>query len=840
MRWCFFLVLMLSTAYFTRLSAQGVSGSVKSTHSEVLPYAAFLITPGNHSGITNEQGRFEMKLPPGNYTIQVHFMGYQGVKKEFSVAAAFTRLDIQLDRQVFELAEVKVKASNEDPAYDMMRQAIAKAPLHRAVVQSYAARSYVKGTMLVKKAPWAVRKLMESEKFKVGTTYVMESVSTLNYVQPATFSEKVISLRSNLPPAVNSQISFASYSFYNVQVAGMTSPLAPNALRIYRFKFQGSKQEGDKRIVKIEVKPRVPGPGVVDGVLYLVYGDWNIHSLELNYIDSEGYPYKFIQQYQQSDDLWMPTKLDITVQITYLGAVADIRYLTSVRDYKVTPNTAMLARLSKQTAAPEIEVDKTARKTAKRNNREIEKQRDDTLSINEALIDYRFDIDTLARLQPDSVWDELRQVPLEEMEILGYRQSDSMYVAEYEKMKREAQGPARFKVKDVVMGYRYHKGRKIEDRIYPYSFQYYGLLSSFAPNLDFFNAVEGFAFNTGIIVTNATGVDKRKSTELLLRYSFGRQKILPRITHERVYEGGKLRIGAGLVHTQFNAAEPIHPGMNMLYTFVGNQHLMPLYQKAYLQLEWQHRFAPTWSFESSLEFAQRTALPLSDRLWVYPDNLRFGSNAPANSGSFNTAFFRHNLVRLQYALLWRPGARLARYNGREYVRERNIPTFRLEAIGGLTGSPTTPFLKSSLGVEQRKGLGQGRALSYQLSVGTFLRKPVYFPDFHHFDGNQTIFMGRLPFRFRSLDYYQHSTTGTYTQFFSSYNTRRLLFTQFEVMRQLGLDELLFCNAMTTATFQYIETGYRLDGIARLLGVDVFAGFSPAAQPQFGLRLKVDF
>jgi hypothetical protein len=67
-----------------------------------------------------------------------------------------------------------------------------------------------------------------------------------------------------------------------------------------------------------------------------------------------------------------------------------------------------------------------------------------------------------------------------------------------------------------------------------------------------------------------------------------------------------------------------------------------------------------------------------------------------------------------------------------------------------------------------------------------------------------------------------------------------LFTQFEVLRQLGLDELLFCNAMATSTHQYIETGYRLDGIARLLGVDVFAGFSPADRPQFGLRLKVGF
>lgn len=834
------LFFVLFIGFVGDLVAQGVTGSIKSMQGEPLPYAAFLITPGNHSGITNEQGRFEMKLPAGNYSIQVHFMGYQGVKKAFTVGSALTRLDIQLERQVFELAEVKVKASGEDPAYDMMRQAIAKAPLHRASVQAFTARSYVKGNMLVKKAPWAVRKLMEREKLKVGHTYVMESVSELKYLQPATFSEKVISLRSNLPPAANSRINYANYSFYNPQVAGMTSPLAPTALRTYRFKFHGSKMEGDKRIVKIEVQPRVPGPGVVDGMLYLVYGDWNIHSLKLNYTDSEGYPYTFTQQYQQIDQLWMVTKLEIDIQITYLGAVADIKYLTSVRDYQVTSNAAVLAKLTKQEAEPEIVVNKAARVTAKKNDRELRRQREDTLSKAEPLVDYRFDIDTLARLQPDSVWDELRQVPLEQMEIMGYRKSDTLYAKEYKQQKKENQGPAKFNVGNTFKGYRYHRGRKIEDAIYQHTVHYYGLFTGFYPNLDFFNAVEGFALTTGLKISQAESLTKNENTELLLRYSFGRQKLLPRITHERAFDKGKVRFGAGLMHSQLNAAEPIHPAMNMLYTIIGNQHLMPLYQKAYVGIEWQQRLSAVWSFESSLEFAQRTSLPLSNKLWIYSDNSRFGRNTPNNSELPTTAFVQHNSIRLQYALFWRPGAYLARYNGREFVRGPNLPTFRFEMIGGATGPLVSPYLKTSFGVEQRLWLGQGRALSYQLTTGTFLLKPDYFLDFHHFDGNQTLFMGRLPFRFRALDYYQHSTAGTYVQFFSSYNARRLLFTQFEVLRQLGLDELLFCNTMATSTHQYIETGYRLDGIARLLGVDVFSGFSPAAPPQWGVRLKVGF
>src|SRR5690606_16229231 len=109
MRLSLYLFLLLLCCSSNWLNAQGVRGSVKSAEGEALPYTALLITPGNYSGIANEQGRFEMKLPPGDYFIQLHFMGYQGVKQAFRVGNNFTQLDIIMERQVFELAEIKVK-----------------------------------------------------------------------------------------------------------------------------------------------------------------------------------------------------------------------------------------------------------------------------------------------------------------------------------------------------------------------------------------------------------------------------------------------------------------------------------------------------------------------------------------------------------------------------------------------------------------------------------------------------------------------------------------------------------------------------------------------------------
>ncbi len=816
--------------------AQGIQGRVLSESGEPLPFAAILVMPGNHTTISNEQGRFELRLATGNYTIQVHFIGYKGEKRLFQVAENYLKMDLRLERQVYELAEVKVKASNEDPAYDMIRKAMAKAPLHRSVVQAYTAKSYVKGTFLVKKAPWAVRKLMEREKFKVGTTYVLESVSQLKYAQPASFSEKVLSIRSNLPPAANgSRINYATYSFYNPTVAGLTSPIGPDALRTYRYRFAGSRQEGDDHIVKIEVFPKVPGEGVVKGVLYLVAGNWNIHSLDFAYIDGDGNDYKFRQQYQQLDELWMPTKLDIELVLSYLGAQAHIRYLTSVRDYKLTANPKILAQLKKPAQAVVVDDNSQARKAFKTKSKELEKLRNDSVPKNEVLLDYRFEIDTLARIQPDSVWDELRQVPLEEQELLGYRQADTLYAKAREKQLKEEANPNKFYWSSAFTSYSYHRGRKIEDTHYPYEWYYEGPFTGFIPKFDFYNAVEGLVLQNALELRKAQSLERREVTRLDLRYAFGRNRLIGSVKHEQFYPKGQWSVAGGIRTSQLNSNDPIHPFINSLYTLLDRQHLMPLYEKTFLSVAGQRRISAGIRLELSAEWALRRSLPLSNRLALFPDETVFGSSMPFNQELGVTGFTAHQAFRFQYAAVWRPGARLASYNGREYVTARNQPAFRFEGISGYAG---TYFQEIKISAEHNWRLGKGRQIDYQLTTGGFLAKPRYIPDLHHFDGNQTWFMARNPFRFRSLDYYRYSTTGNYVQAFASYRTRRLLLTQLEICRQYGLDEVLFLNSMATANYQYLEYGYRIDGIARLFGLDAFVGIGPQQQPGYGLRLKI--
>lgn len=825
------LLLLLLLCSFSAASGQSVSGRITDEGGQALAYAALLVTPGNHSSITNEQGRYELRLPAGDYEIQVHFIGYQRLRQRFTVGSGTTKLDLQLTRQVFELSEVKVKASGEDPAYDMLREAIQKAPLHRLSVSGYSAKSYVKGSFRVSKAPWAVRKLLENEKMKVGTTYVMESVSQINYKQPATFSEKVLSMRSSLPPSVDARVSYGTFNFYNSRVGDLSSPLAPGAFKVYRYKFEGSRQEGDERIVKIKVTPRQSGPGVVSGDLYLVYGSWSIHSLDFRFVD-DGRPTRVEQLYQPLDGLWMPTKLDMTIDIGYMGAEATVRYLTSVRDYRITPNASIAERLKKKEALPPDVDNKQARTAARSRVKELEKQRKDTLPDDAPTFDYRYEVDTLARLTSESLWDELRQLPLDTAEIKGYQIADSLYADEYRKQKADTV-PPKFGWDSPISGYSRRYGRPIEDRLYPLYWRYDGLITGIFPDFDFYNATEGFVLKTGIEREAIRSRRNRSISRLDVRYSFGRQRLTGTLRHEERRPDMRWTLEAGSRMRQLNPSEPIHPFMNTLYTLIDSRHLMPLYESQGLWGYYNQRLNARNSFELSAAAEYRFDPGLASRLWFFPDNTRFVRNIPLNVEA--AAFDAHAAFRLEYGWYWRPWAKIGLRNGEEVVTNGGKPSFRL---GGVSGYARDFYQEVQVRIEQRAALGEGREFDYQLTVGGFVQAPRYLVDLHHFDGNQTLFMGNDFFRFRALDYYAYSTGQRYVQFFSGYTARRLLFTQFETLRLLGIEEHLFLNAMATPRHSYMEAGYRIDGFFQLFGIDLFGGISPAHAPTYGLRLKV--
>lgn len=839
MRFTTFLFLVIMFWLPSRgVGAQQFEGRVLNQAGEPLAFASILITPGNYSTITNEVGRYELQLPPGEYLIQIHFLGYNALQERFTIDAAYQQKDFVLERQVFELGEIRINANGEDPAYGIMRKAIQNAPLHLASVSSYQAKSYVKGSLIVEKAPWAIRKLMQRESLKVGTAYLLESVSELDYAYPSRFSEQVISIRSNLPPGSRSSISFANFNFYRSTVGEIISPLSPRAFANYRFVYKGAKVEGEQRLVRIGVTPRTNGPYLVEGDIYLLEPQFSIYSIDFSYVDDNGISYQLEQQYQGFETVWMPVKQDLKLRVDYLGATADIRYVTSVRDYRLQPNAEVLARLATQ---PKDVFDegrtgnREARKKHANNRAAVAPEREDPA---EPVFDYRYQIDSMARRQPDSLWKQLRQVPLEQQEIIGYRQADSIYDERREALLRDSiRALPIFKWYHPFTGNTYLYGDETEEFGHKQVLRYDGLFQGLIPRGDFFNTVEGVVLTSRLTYTQRSARFISTEMGIDLRYALARNRPLAQVFYTKRNHNNAFRFSGGTRISQLNSENPVPPLVNFLQTTFLNDNLFKLYEKQYAAIGWSRQLNMYFLVDVDAQFANRTPLQNNTRTSFLSFSARetISPNAPENIEMGATDFLAHQYGELKVDLQWQPWAVPVRINGTDQIVNRNRPFFNLKSTSGF--SPSW-YQMIEVGLTHNKSLQKGNSLYYQLNAGTFLRKPNYFLDYHHFNAFQSILQGNENRQFRNLSLYRFSTAGNYLSAFSRVQLGRLAISRFETARLLGLDEALFAAALVTEQVRHFEVGYNISGPFRVAGVDFFLSFNSLEPTRGGVRLRI--
>ena len=187
-----FAGLMFALLIFSlqSLDAQVLEGKVTDDAGEPVLFATIFIEETKEGCTTNDNGVFFMSLPAGNYTIRVQHVSYQTDIQQITLPLS-SPLHIRLNLKSIILREAVVKAKGEDPAYAIMRRAIAKAPYHRKQFESYHVDNYSKATVFVDNIPKAVKRIAkiggEELPIKTGDVYTFESISKISYEKSRSF-----------------------------------------------------------------------------------------------------------------------------------------------------------------------------------------------------------------------------------------------------------------------------------------------------------------------------------------------------------------------------------------------------------------------------------------------------------------------------------------------------------------------------------------------------------------------------------------------------------------------------------------------------------------------------
>lgn len=146
--------IIISFLLFSSLAsfAQKIKGRVTDTAGKPLPNASVFVKGSTIGVNSNNEGKYSLKLEPGKYILVCQYVGY--AKQDAAVTVNNDDHEINFILQVQELVlnEVVVK-TGEDPAYEIIRNAIKKRDFYKTQPPEFECKVYTKGQLKLRDYP---------------------------------------------------------------------------------------------------------------------------------------------------------------------------------------------------------------------------------------------------------------------------------------------------------------------------------------------------------------------------------------------------------------------------------------------------------------------------------------------------------------------------------------------------------------------------------------------------------------------------------------------------------------------------------------------------------------
>ena len=845
--------------------AQGVQGRITDEDNSALPFATIFVQETGTGTTANVNGRYSLRLSPGDYTLVFQFLGHQTQVEKVSIGELMKPLDIKLPAQAIDLKVVDIYEGREDPAYTVMRKAIAKASYHRQQLDWYECQVYIKGTGRLKKAPRIFKKMLEKEGVDTSTAYTSESVSKFEYTRPNNFKETVISIYESGDGNSTSPNAYINGSFYEPDIAEAISPLSPKAFAYYRFKLEGFFVDREYGVNKIKVTPRSRGENVFEGYIYIVEDLWSIYSTSLATYKL-GIRFEIDQVYAPiRKTVWLPVSHKFGADGKIFGFGFEYNYLATVSNYDVRLNPDLdqdftvvdekldreLAQQIKEAAAKDKEEGKSTyekissgeeitRKDLRRIIREYEKEERKAQEEPEVIENYTYSVDSTARKRDSVYWESIRPIPLTDYELKGYQKADSMARAEAAERDSTKSGISR------SGGGKWNAWNLIGGESYKVGEKKYLSHGSF-PDKILFNPVEGFSVHNNLRYSSRKE-NNRFSVTATPRYAFSRKAFSLkgdlRYTYGPRLKRSSLLIEGGRYIFQYNEDNPINPHVSAFVNLFYERNYIRLYEKDFFKVSSTQAVSENFKFRPSVEFANRSTLfNTSSQAWFARDDRFYESNIPVNDEVELPLTQDQKAFILALEIETRPWQKYKIRNGRKEPVERSSPTLNFGYRKGVSGplDSEVNYDLLEVGIRHKFKIGVRGLINFKSNAGIFLNnQSLGFVDFRHFNGNRLPIVTTDPVgSFRLLDYYRHSTADKFLTAHAHYQFRKFLATQIPEVWLMGIKENLFVNYLATPTSKnYFELGYSIDNIFRFFRLEAAFSFQDGRYQDFGVLIGV--
>ena len=797
-----------------------ISGTITDDKGNPLPYASVSIKGTTRGTNSNSLGRYSITLNPGEYTFVVQYVGYAKQEKLIIVSNVDQVLDFKLSIQELTLSEVVVK-KGEDPAYEIIRNAIKKRDYYNSQVDSFSVNVYIKGLLRSVAMPKKVfgKKIERDasdglDSMGKGILFLSESLTQVDYAKPNNLKLKVISSRESgggyglsFPFFINFYQNNVSVFDNNLNPRGFISPIADGALNYYRYKYEGSFVEDGELINTIKVTPRRKNEPLFSGTIQITENDWRIYSTDL-LITKEN-------QLELLDTLHV-TQLHAPVQSGIWRTKNQVMYVAA-KQFGFHVNGNFVNIYSDYDINPKF----------------------DKKHFDRTIMKY----DTSFNKKDTNYWNEVRPVALENDEKRNFVfkdsiskvQRDSMGSKAYRDSLRRIQKPV--SLQGIVWTGQHHN--------------WYGKKSTLSwnikpllPQLEY-NTVEGLSIN--LEQTYVYARTKGKYTYQLdwnTRYGFSNTHLNSYADiiikpNKYGYRNRFLKLSGGRRLSQFNHDNPIDPLTNAVYTLFGKRNYMKLYENWFGRLEYNNKLESGVTLNFHAVFEDRIPVYNTTSYSFFEKDKQLLPNHPYELSQI--PFERHQALVAGFSISWQPGQRYIEYPWGKMPLGSNKPVFHLEynkGISSILGSDID-FDKWKFTIADNMNFKMGGEFKYRLGIGGFINdNSVSIPDLQHFNGNETFYNIKYLNSFQLAPYYRYSNAEAFYAFgHAEHHFNGLLTNKIPLFNKLRWNLVGGANTFfVNRDNYYVEVFAGLENIFKLFRVDFVNAYQPGLGNKFGVRI----
>ncbi|MDV6167942.1 DUF5686 and carboxypeptidase regulatory-like domain-containing protein [Flavobacterium sp. DG1-102-2] len=820
--------LTLLLLLFTFATHAQIKGKITSTTGEGVPFVSVSIQNTYVSTTANEDGAYELPVKnQGSHTIIFQSLGFK-TKKITTKADSFPHtLNITLENDNYELKELTI-SKGEDPAYAIIRNAIAKRKYNAEKSGRFEADFYSKGVYRVKNIPKKIMGMkVETEEEGLDSTgsgmiYLAETVSHITVDYPQKIKERIIASRvsgSDNGYSYNNAHE-NNYNFYDdyieVEDVKMISPIAKGAAGYYKYKFEGSTfDENNQQINKIKIIARRDREPVFEGYIYIVEDSWAIYAVDLS---TKGYRVQQpiikefnLQQnfsYNQTTGIWAKNSQNIDFTAGIFGMTFNGKYT------HVYSNYVFQEKFEKEIFSKELTI--------------VEKE---------------------SAKKDTAYWNTTRPVPLSIDEVADYKKKDSIHSVRKSKVYQDSviTNANRFKPFDVISGYRYYKNDSIRHMVFNYS----GLLDKPA-----YNTVQGWNLTSDVAFSYYNPKTKRSfSASAKFNYGFAEDRL--RVSGQISKSFGKLgyyTFSGGNTIEQFNPNEPISPFINSISTLFFKDNYMKLYDKAFAKIATSRTLFKKILMSGSVEYLRRRPL-YNNADWVFIKNDHdYTSNDPFQPYNYTSApFEKHNMLKASVygKILFKKDAPVYYGSYLSYDYKNSVPEISFLYEKGFAASNSSyNYDLISAQASYKTEIDNKGNFGISLKAGKFFNADgIAFMDYKHFNGNETQVGTKESYldMFNLLPYYSHSTNNAYFETHIEHNFKGYIMNKIPLLNVLQWHLIAGYHSIATPDYKpYHEATIGFDNIGfgpfRFLRLDYVRSFQGSVQKDgivFGLHFFLD-